>query len=161
MRHPASYGGRALGPVQVLRGSGLPHGFRHLWAERLDGSFPPMDIGQAVFLCYGRMTAAMLMTAAFVMSLSEVAKSGIDTLPAVEGMSLRSRFRAERYWVLSRQWSYFPSGIVGVISSSPEPCHRLAHSSCLGRQPRGSASLGFGFRLIGRRASVGYQVSGR
>lgn len=144
------------------------YGAEGFWADfRLAraGFFPPMSIGQAVLLCYGCMTAAMLVTAAFVMTLSEVTKSSIGTLSTVAGMILLSMFVnvPERFRVLSQLWSYLPSEFTAVWNIFNPRTVPLFGTFLLSWQaaPLLYLLLGIGFALIGKRAFVGYQVSGR
>lgn len=126
---------------------------------------PPMSVGQAVLLSCGCMAAAMLVTAVFVMTLSEVTKNSVGSLSVVAGMILLSMFVSvpEQYRVLAQLWSYFPSEFIATWNIFNPRTVPLFGTFLLPWQAAVLLYLLAGtlFALIGKRRFVRYQVSGR
>lgn len=127
--------------------------------------FPPLTIGGAVLISYGCMIAAVAVTAAFVMLLSEMLRSSVGTLSLVTGMVILSMFVnvPEHLRVLSQVWSYLPSEFVAEWNIFNPRTVPVFGGFLMSWQaaPLLYLVLGGGFAVLGKRVFVGYQVSGR
>ena len=126
------------------------------------GVFPPLTIGGAVLISYGCMVAAVAVTAAFVMVLSEMLRSSVGTLSLVTGMVILSIFVnvPEHLRVLSQVWSYLPSEFVAEWNIFNPRTVPVFGGFLMPWQaaPLLYLILGGGFAVLGRRVFVGYQI---
>lgn len=93
---------------------GFSSAFQLMWA---DYSYP-ISVGEAIFISYGMMVAACIITGVFVMVLSELLRNSIGTLALVMGMIILSMFLniPVQYRVISQLWSYLPGEFIAVWS---------------------------------------------
>lgn len=130
-----------------------------------DGLFPPLTMGGATLLSYGCMVAAVMVTAAFVMILSEILRSSVGTLSLVTGTVILSMFVnvPEHLRVLSQIWSYLPSEFVAEWNIFNPRTVPVFGGFLMSWQaaPLLYLIVGVGFAVLGKRVFVGYQVSGR
>lgn len=124
-----------------------------------------LSVGEAVLISYGILIAAVVVTGAFVMMLSELIRSNIGTLSIVVGMVFLSLFlnMPEQYRALSQLWSYLPSEYVAVWNIFSPQTVPLFGKILLSWQAVPVLYLACGgvFAVIGKRRFTGYQVSGR
>lgn len=125
----------------------------------------PLSVGEAVLISYGIIIAAVVVTGAFVMMLSELIRSNIGTLSVVVGMVLLTAFidMPEQYRVLSQLWSYLPSEYAAVWNIYSPQTVPLFGKILLSWQvvPVLYLVCAGVFAMIGKKSFTGYQVSGR
>lgn len=124
-----------------------------------------LSVGGAVLISYGIMIAAVVVTGAFVMMLSELIRSNIGTLSIAVGMVFLSLFinMPAQYRILSQLWSYLPSEYVAVWNIYSPQTVPLFGKILLSWQVVPVlyfVCVGI-FALIGKNRFTGYQVSGR